>query len=326
MSATLIQLFNKHQTDELNPLQITKKGSQRFALFNFLIQKYFQDNKIEVKIINDETLEVKPKPSEKSIYDYYRLSLYKIAAICTKYDESQWPIIIKDHFDNILNIETNQKLLDTLTNKEIIAKLRIVLYPDTKLPDPKAYYTTRILQDDLYATLVVDLGNLITIPQKPALKKLKMTKSEMFDLAFEQTLGNIEYTVYEPEKEDLPVYSIVGNNLFLATMCLHKYTLQEYEGKHGLILILASNEEMNFYPINNREIIDHLPLLVELAHSLYDEAPFYLSTQIYWVQGDNFVWIPAQLIQDTAKTEYQVEFSFPPEFEKLLKLLQSNPN
>jgi hypothetical protein len=251
--------------------------------------------------------------------------LVNLAQNCKLAKKSDWPQIIKGHFDALARSKNDEadlqkNLTDFNKIKDLIA---IQLYPDDYLNAPgelKKEVITRNSIPGVNNTLVLDLPSSIRPVKSSEAKVWNKTEDELFALAFNNTFNKIKPEIIEQQMPGGKVAFITSDNFLTAVLVLNLKKFAQCLGTHGSLVSIPTRGVIMCYPINDLAVVKAISSYAPFVSKLNAEGPGSLSPKLFWFQDDKFTDLPYKLENG------KLNFAPPQNFLDMLNKLEEPKN
>jgi hypothetical protein len=250
-------------------------------------------------------------PADRSA-DNPVLGLSNLARILAHFDEDRWPLLIEEHFRQLLEqLRQGPPKPPDDPERELIQRL----VPRDALPSDWTEDRTDFIPG-LISVPSAETDGIVTMYLEPADLGLTWSDAERFGLA---NLRRIEDKVEYVDHDDLRI-AFVSGTAFAASRALVldtvlRESLHIQHAPHGLLVAIPARDTLLLHVIDDLTVIPALGVLLNVAARCHARDPGPLSPDVYLVTPD-FTWHPA-----TTALPDHTPLRLSPELETLTKLL-----
>jgi hypothetical protein len=250
-------------------------------------------------------------PADRSA-DNPVLGLCNLARILARFDEDRWPLLIEEHFRQLLEqLRQGPPKAPDDPERELIQRL----VPRDALPSDWTEDRPDFIPG-LISVPSAETDGIVTMYLEPADLGLTWSDAERFGLA---NLRRIEDKVEYVDHDDLRI-AFVSGTAFAASRALVldtvlRESLHIQHAPHGLLVAIPARDTLLLHVIDDLTVIPALGVLLNVAARCHARDPGPLSPDVYLVTPD-FTWHPA-----TTALPDHTPLRLSPELETLTKLL-----
>jgi hypothetical protein len=250
-------------------------------------------------------------PADRSA-DNPVLGLSNLARILARFDEDRWPLLIEEHFRQLLEqLRQGPPKPPDDPERELIQRL----VPRDALPSDWTEDRPDFIPG-LISVPSAETDGIVTMYLEPADLGLTWSDAERFGLA---NLRRIEDKVEYVDHDDLRI-AFVSGTAFAASRALVldtvlRESLHIQHAPHGLLVAIPARDTLLLHVIDDLTVIPALGVLLNVAARCHARDPGPLSPDVYLVTPD-FTWHPA-----TTALPDHTPLRLSPELETLTKLL-----
>jgi hypothetical protein len=269
---------------------ISQKQYERFLS---LVEADIRARKLTPTITPDAALRIKEDPYASSAF-----GLDNLVQKCRLAKEDKWPLVIHEHFDNLLEtVVQDARLGEKLKKLEnAMPLLAVRIYGEGSVP-PEAKKNL-VWRSDLEGTitvLVLDLPTSLKSVTPDQLKAWDAKPADLFDRALKNAAQNVPVEIVQ---DALPggakLVAIVGQNLLVSSHALFLKEHPEAIGKGGALVGVPTRHIVVCHPINDRSALGAMERMVTMIKNLEREGPGSTSDKLYWYHDGKFQLIPAR--------------------------------
>lgn len=250
-------------------------------------------------------------PTDRSA-DNPVLGLSNLARILAHFDEDRWPLLIEEHFRQLLEqLRQGPPKPPDDPERELIQRLvpRDALPPDWTADRPD-------FLPGLISVPSAEAEGVVTMYLEPADLGLTWSDAEHFGLA---NLRRLEDQVEYVDHDDLRI-AFVSGTAFAASRALVldtvlRESLHVEHAPHGVLAAVPARDTLLLHVIEDLTVIPALGVLLNVAARCHARDPGPLSPDVYLVTPD-FTWHSA-----TTALPDHTPLRLSPELETLTKLL-----
>ena len=226
--------------------------------------------------------------------------LVNLAQNCKLAKQTEWPGIIKEHFDALARSKSDEgDLQKNLTDfNKIKDLLAIQLYPDDYLNavgELKKEVITRSSIPNVNNTLVLDLPSSIRPVKSSEAKVWNKTEDELFSVALDNTFNKIKPEIIEQQMPGGKVTFITSDNFLTAVLVLNLKKFNQCIGVHGSLVSIPTRSVIMCYPINDLAVVKAISSYAPFVSKLNAEGPGSLSPKLFWFKDNKFTDLPYKL-------------------------------
>lgn len=224
------------------------------------------------------------------------LGLMNLAQLCAALPREQWPLAIKQHFDNLASAARDDAELDQIgTDLDRVRHLlKVRVYPSDELGgiplEPPARWE---IGPGLVAAFVYDLPTSVRTVSPGHLAAWPEPHAELLRIA----LDNVRREGVEHQSVPLDgggtIEALSGNHFFVGS---HALMLAEHvpdtEG-YGALVAIPTRHAFLFHAIRDRSVVRAVNTLIVLADGMFRQGPGSISPRLYWWRGGTFSVLPA---------------------------------
>jgi len=247
-----------------------------------------------------------PDPPEREP-GYWGLT--NLAQNCAQIPESEWPALIREHFDRMERIGSRGEYLDSLAAnwEEARTLLKVRIYPADL-----AHLEATVSHEPapgLRAVLVYDFPDSTATVYPDHTSGWKIPENDLFRIA----LQNVE-AEEEPEATpfDLPggakIQVLHGPSFFAASRILSLERYVSTDSPFGALVGVPTRHSLLYYPIQGLEVVPVIQAFLPLLDRLCDEGPGSITNQLYWWRYGHLNHLPSRI------EGRQIHFSPPESF------------
>ena len=227
-------------------------------------------------------------PADRSA-DNPVLGLSNLARIVAQFDEDHWPVLVEDHFDQLLEqLRHGPPTPPTDPERELIQRL----VPRDALPADWTADRPDFLPGLLSVPSTTDDG-IVTMFLEPADMGITWSEAERFGLA---NLRGLTDHVEHVEHEGLQVDFVTGTPFAASRALVLDTVLRESlrvdHAPHGVLAAVPARDTLMLHVIRDLSVIPALGLLLNVAARSHAHDPGPLSPEVFMVTPD-FRWFPA---------------------------------
>jgi hypothetical protein len=220
------------------------------------------------------------------------LGLSNLARIVAQFDEDSWPVLVEEHFDQLLEqLRQGPPTPPTDPERDLIQRL----VPRDALPPSWTADRPDFLPGLLSVPSTTDDG-IVTMFLEPADMGLTWTDAERFGLA---NLRGLTDHVEHVEHEDLQVDFVTGTPFAASRALVLDTVLRESlhveHAPYGVLAAVPARDTLILHVIQDLSVIPALGLLLNVAARCHAHDPGPLSPEVFMVTPD-FRWLPATTI------------------------------
>ncbi|MFC6161046.1 hypothetical protein [Kribbella jiaozuonensis] len=230
-------------------------------------------------------------PADRSA-DNPVLGLSNLARIVAQFDEDSWPVLVEEHFDQLLEqLRQGPPTPPTDPERELIQRL----VPRDALPPGWTADRPDFLPGLLSVPSTTDDG-IVTMFLEPADMGITWSEAERFGLA---NLRRMTDHVEHVEHEDLQVDFVTGTPFAASRALVLDTVLRESlhveHAPHGVLAAVPARDTLMLHVIRDLSLIPALGLLLNVAARSHAHDPGPLSPEVFMVTPD-FRWLPATTV------------------------------
>ncbi|TDW70480.1 hypothetical protein [Kribbella pratensis] len=227
-------------------------------------------------------------PADRSA-DNPMLGLSNLARIVAQFDEDHWPVLVEDHFDQLLEqLRHGPPTPPTDPERELIQRL----VPRDALPADWTADRPDFLPGLVSVPSTTDDG-IVTMFLEPADMGITWGEAERFGLA---NLRGLTDHVEHVEHEGLQVDFVTGTPFAASRALVLDTVLRESlrvdHAPHGVLAAVPARDTLMLHVIRDLSVIPALGLLLNVAARSHAHDPGPLSPEVFMVTPD-FRWFPA---------------------------------
>jgi hypothetical protein len=220
------------------------------------------------------------------------LGLSNLARIVAQFDEDSWPVLVEEHFDQLLEqLRQGPPTPPTDPERDLIQRL----VPRDALPPSWTADRPDFLPGLLSVPSTTDDG-IVTMFLEPADMGLTWTDAERFGLA---NLRGLTDHVEHVDHEDLQVDFVTGTPFAASRALVLDTVLRESlhveHAPYGVLAAVPARDTLILHVIRDLSVIPALGLLLNVAARCHAHDPGPLSPEVFMVTPD-FRWLPATTI------------------------------
>jgi hypothetical protein len=220
------------------------------------------------------------------------LGLSNLARIVAQFDEDSWPVLVEEHFDQLLEqLRQGPPTPPTDPERDLIQRL----VPRDALPPSWTADRPDFLPGLLSVPSTTDDG-IVTMFLEPADMGLTWTDAERFGLA---NLRGLTDHVEHVDHEDLQVDFVTGTPFAASRALVLDTVLRESlhveHAPYGVLAAVPARDTLILHVIQDLSVIPALGLLLNVAARCHAHDPGPLSPEVFMVTPD-FRWLPATTI------------------------------
>jgi hypothetical protein len=228
-----------------------------------------------------------------------RFGLRSLLQRCDGLPQDQWPRVISQHFDDLLETLTQQgRIIERMSNFERAReRLTVRIYPADSVPS--ATRKQLVCRTDLPGTvtvLMLDLPKAIQSVSADLAKHWERSERELFETA----LGNVRR---RSEVEVSQSWTAGGAKIVTlrgedATVSSHVLLLKEHPeaiGKFGAIVAVPTRNQVMCHPIEDSSVGRAGEEMAPMVERARQAGPGGTSAQLYWYHDGRFEQVPTVL-------------------------------
>lgn len=231
------------------------------------------------------------------------VGLDNLARICRGEPLSEYPEIIREHFDSVVAAfeqekEFNQKAHDLEFVRPYLA---LRLYPaDYLAAIPAEQVLSGPFAGDLFRVLVFDLPEHVLNVTPNLAKDWKTDLEELMAIG----AANVRAR-YPVQVEEIPmgpgrdvVRLCTGDHFFVSNVLLDLDSREGFIGKYGSLVAAPNRGMVGVYPINDLRVLEVVQHLLGVIREIYEDEPGPLSNQLFWYHQGKYLVLPHEYKKD----------------------------
>lgn len=225
--------------------------------------------------------------------------LLNLAQVCNQVGQDEWPQVVSGHFDRIGDIDRQQKVIDALKKdfEQAHPHLRVRLYPeDYAASVPDARIVARRPAPGLLAVLALDLPEVVTTVDPDCLAGWRRGEAELFRLGLDNVAAK---EVPIPQTMDLPhgssLTALIGDSFFTASHALLLDRHLDSPCARGALVGVPHRHAVIFHAIRGLSALTAIQHMIPVIRGMNSEGPGSISPDLYWVRGERWTLLPAEL-------------------------------
>lgn len=308
-------MFSRKRKDEPPPAWAGFFTAGNYNRFMQIIDEYFNSENIDYAIA-DATVEI-----DDDRFGATSLGLQNLAQSCHLSDPSEWPSIVKNHFDGVQRINIFQEDFNSKAHDFEYARpfLAVRLYHESYIEQIEDYLGIgQHIADDIYAALVFDLPESVTNVRPEQAILWNKTNEELFEIGVKNTFQKYPFEVVEEVIEEVRFLLINEDHFYTGNILFALDDYPSLQGRYGSLVCVPTRHAIIFYPVEGKEVLEAIRNLIPITCKMHEEGPGSISSQLYWYHDEELSLIPYELKDD------QLEISPPEEFAELLDRLENS--
>lgn len=220
------------------------------------------------------------------------MGLSNLAQICRQAGRDQWAEIIRNHFEQILNVQ-NDHADDLLHDFE---RVKDQLFIRLMALDGAPRQNLAVARNDIPGTiayLAIDLLNTVRSISTGDVENWQKTPGQLYDIGLQNVRTK---SVVQEQRvsvdEGIEFIGVMGEDFFAASHALLLHEHPEWLGAYGALLIIPTRHTFVLYPINDLQFTKAMQYLAVMATGMEKEGPGSISNRIYWYSDGCYVDIP----------------------------------
>jgi hypothetical protein len=289
-------------------------NSKEYQSFLDAVKYYFDKKNINYRI-DDGVLHTKVND-----FGFKILGLMNVSQVCKQDDIENYNLIVEEHFETMINANN----FETEFNKIVHDFDKIKEYLGVRLHHidyvvgiGRENTFGRILVEDIYAMIVLDLPHSIVNVKPEHLKLWNKDEDELFEIGTKNIKEKYEMSI---SKEDLGEFSIwfttQHEHFFTPNIVLDLENREELIGTYGSLIGIPHRHSVLIYPIENLEVVKAVNRLIPIIQGMNEEGPGSISGYLLWFYNGIWANIPYR-IEDN-----QVQIIPPDNFVEMLNQLE----
>ncbi len=269
---------------------ITHKQYERLVS---LVEADIRTRKLTPVFTPDSALKIKEEPFAGSTF-----GLDNLVQKCRLAKEDKWPLIVREHFDNLIqSAEEDARLGERLKKVEnALPLLAVRLYGESVVPpEAKKDLVWRSDIEGTLTVLVLDLPTSLRSVTKDQPKAWGVKEDELFERATKNTVQNVPVELVRDALPGGPkLVAITGENLLVSSHALLLKNHPDAIGKAGALVGVPTRHIVLCHPINDASANGAMEPLARMIVDLHRQGPGSTSDKLYWYRDGKFALIPTR--------------------------------
>ena len=248
-----------------------------------------------------------------------RCGLQNLSQVCAQNPRSDWPILVRDHFDQVLKVMDGAMVPEDFG--EDFAAVQDLLRPRLMAPRTLGQASldcvSRPLAEDLDVVLVFDLPET-TMTVKPDFLEIWGRDADELLAIATANLAASEDLAPDVERFDFEGgghLDIYGDGYYAASHLLFLERYLDPAPPAGALVSVPHRHALLVHPIRDMQVVPTLNALIPVAAGMFEEGPGSISPHLYW-------WRPQGLtLLETAIEDDSLVFRPPEDFVAVLNSL-----
>ncbi len=244
------------------------------------------------------------------------IGLVNLAQKCHLAAAEDWPELVSDHLDSVLN---NAEFAEDMSWDAVKDMLKVRVYPDdygAGLPEGGEMLVKKPLAGGMIAALAIDYPKTVTsVPPETAARWGRPT-DELFEIGLANVRSSDRPSVERQQAEGGATLTIlVGDSFFTATWAMMLGDFVTGGSPYGELVVVPNRHVVAFMQIKDLAVVEGITAVIALAADLYRQGPGPITPNVYWRHGGALTLLPTEIEGQT------VRFSPPAEFIEMLNQL-----
>jgi hypothetical protein len=242
------------------------------------------------------------------------LGLANIGQVCAASAESEWPAVIKSHFDSQ---ERSHREMDELLGADYSAvksRLRVRLWEHGVISDSIKEHTTQADLPGLDTALVMDLPSAVASINTTMVKRWGIPPEQLFARAIDNTYSEVKPDI---QRMSLPnagkLLVAQANSYYTSSLILAIDRFPDLIGPHGSLISVPVRHLFLSYPIHSADVLTAMKSMILVTHGLFRDGPGSVSNRVYWYNAGRWREIPVATEND------RMSVIPPPDFVEMVR-------
>lgn len=289
-------------------------GSRQYRRFLELVEDYFVEHRIPFRML--EGVVSLPSQGNGSV----GLGLTNLAQACHQVEQDDWPILIWEHFDQIvISLEETRALRSEMEDFEKIRhRLLAQIWPDETLESigPESVIHRVHLRDTVTVLAVDSPTSLVSVSAENA-RQWGLSESELFHIGLQNVREQYPPKITLHGFNQTPILLLTSSHICLPANALLLPKYQRCMGMYGCLLGLPHRQVILCHPIDDGQLLPAVGMMLNALPKMYQQGPWSISPNLYWYHDGRFTNLP----YESGNT---VRFMPPAEFIDLLQSLSGD--
>lgn len=228
------------------------------------------------------------------------IGLDNLARICRGEPLSEYPEIIREHFDSVVAAFRQEKDFNEKAHELDFVRpyLAVRLYPAEYLRAiPADQAISQPFVGELSRVLVFDLPEHVLNVTPRLAKDWNKELDELMAIAEANVRDKYPVKVEEiPMGPNQDVIRLcTGEHFFVSNVLLDLDSREGFIGKYGSLVAAPNRGMVGVYPINDLSVLGVVQHLLGVIREIYEEEPGPLSNQLFWYYQGEYTVLPHEV-------------------------------
>ena len=294
--------------DSIPPEWADQLGAQGFRSFMRLIETYFYDRQIAVKIDQLDGL-VKPEPGSLPYSSTF--GLQNIAQICHQSDRDEWRDLIYAHFNSIFDAKDEDNALRVSMDDfdKLKPQIRARLYP-VDIVNHATELIYRSGPEGTLEVLALDLPTTVRTVSKSEADLWGLGDDYLFKIGRENLKQGVPLKRNIVQLERGTTVSVyMGDPFYTAS---HALIIDDYlmaNMIHGALVGIPKRDVLIVHPIRNVGAMEVAGSMLQIIVGMHRDGPGSIRPNLYWYRAGEYVVLPYELQDQYLHFQPTDEFS-----------------